>query len=182
MWEEHGENACRGLLHVLYRQKAYICQGLFLENFNNKIDSEHSSSQIQNYLSAGRMPSSSVSLTFNVSKTVQRSLNNAPKAKNIVAELFFFPHKYMHEYISMCNAFESFVLSATVFHRSISSVAQLDACPTGHQEVVGSWLRSGTILSLRLIMKSFLRSFSPFHWFKKESCQLLAKKCALSTG
>ena len=62
------------------------------------------------------------------------------------------------------------------------SVAQLDARSTGDQEGVSSRLRSGNILSLRLIMKSFLRSFSPFRWFKKGSCQLLAKECALSTG
>ena len=34
------------------------------------------------------------------------------------------------------------------------------------------------ILSWRLIMKYFLRSFSPFRWFKKGSCQFLAKECA----
>ena len=27
-------------------------------------------------------------------------------------------------------------------------------------------------------MKSFLRSFSPFRWFKKGKCQLLSKACA----
>ena len=42
------------------------------------------------------------------------------------------------------------------------SVAQSDARSTGDQEGVSSRLRSGNILSLRLIMKSFLRSFSPF--------------------
>ena len=36
----------------------------------------------------------------------------------------------------------------------------------------------GNILSWRLIMKYFLRSFSPFRWFKKGSCQFLAKECA----
>ena len=42
-------------------------------------------------------------------------------------------------------------------------VAQLDACPTGDQEVVGSTpAKVGNILSWRLIMKYFLRSFSPF--------------------
>ena len=30
--------------------------------------------------------------------------------------------------------------------------------------------------------KHFLRPFSLFRWFKKSSCQLLAKECALSTG
>ena len=62
------------------------------------------------------------------------------------------------------------------------SFAELDECLTGDQEVAGLQLQSGTILSLRLIMKSLLRSFSPFSWFKKGSCQLLAKDCALSTG
>ena len=50
--------------------------------------------------------------------------------------------------------------------------------PTGDQEVAGSTLAEvGNILSWRLIMKYFLRSFSPFRWFKKGSCQFLAKEC-----
>ena len=41
-------------------------------------------------------------------------------------------------------------------------MAQLDACPTGDQEVAGSIpAEVGSILSGRLIMKYFLRSFSP---------------------
>ena len=60
-----------------------------------------------------------------------------------------------------------------------SRLAQLDARPTGDQEVVGSTpAEIGNILSWRLIMKYFLRSFSPFRWFKKGSCQFLAKECA----
>ena len=51
--------------------------------------------------------------------------------------------------------------------------------PTGDQEVAGSTpAKVGNILSWRLIMKYFLRSFSPFPWFKKGSCQFLAKECA----
>ena len=51
--------------------------------------------------------------------------------------------------------------------------------PTGDQEVAGSIpAEVGNILSWRLIMKYFLRSFSPFCWFKKGSCQFLAKECA----
>ena len=42
------------------------------------------------------------------------------------------------------------------------SVAQADARSTGDQEGVSSRLRFGNILLLRLIMKSFLLSFSPF--------------------
>ena len=36
----------------------------------------------------------------------------------------------------------------------------------------------GNILSWRLIMKYFVRSFSAFRWFKKGSYQFLAKECA----
>ena len=51
--------------------------------------------------------------------------------------------------------------------------------PTGDQEVAGSTpAEVGNILSRRLIMKYFLRSFSPFRLFKKVSCQFLAKECA----
>ena len=60
-----------------------------------------------------------------------------------------------------------------------ASVVQLDARPTGVQEVAGlTPAEVGNILSWRLIMKYFLRSFSPFRWFKKGSCQFLAKECA----
>ena len=45
----------------------------------------------------------------------------------------------------------------------LASVAQLDARPTGDQEVAGSNpAKVGNILSWRLIMKYFLLSFSPF--------------------
>ena len=50
---------------------------------------------------------------------------------------------------------------------------------TGDQEIAGSTpAEVGNILSWRLIMKYFLRSFSPFRWFKKGSCQFLVKECA----
>ena len=52
--------------------------------------------------------------------------------------------------------------------------------PTGDQEVTGSTSAEvGNIPSWRLIMKYFLRSFSSFRWFKKGSCQFLAKEWAL---
>ena len=51
--------------------------------------------------------------------------------------------------------------------------------PTGDQEVAGSTpAEVGNILSWWLIVKYFLRSFSPFRWFKKGSCQFRAKECA----
>ena len=60
-----------------------------------------------------------------------------------------------------------------------ASVAQLDARPTRDQEVADSTpAKVGSILLWRLIMKYFLRSFSPFRWFKKGSCQFLAKEFA----
>ena len=63
--------------------------------------------------------------------------------------------------------------------REPASVAQLVPRPTGDQEVAGSNpAEVGNILSWRLNIKYFLRSFSPFRWFKKGSCQFLAKECA----
>ena len=60
-----------------------------------------------------------------------------------------------------------------------ASVAQLDARPTGDQEVAGSTpAEVDNILSWRLIMNHFLRSFSPFRWFKKDSYQFQAKEGA----
>ena len=51
-------------------------------------------------------------------------------------------------------------------------------CPTGDQVTGSTPAEVGNILSWRLIMKYFLWSFSPFRWFKKGSCQFLAKECA----
>ena len=60
-----------------------------------------------------------------------------------------------------------------------ASVARLDA-PSGWRPGGRGFnpCRGRNILSWRLIMKYFLRSFSPFRWFKKGSCQFLAKECA----
>ena len=66
---------------------------------------------------------------------------------------------------------------------SAGLVAWSDAHPPGMWMVAGSILTSGkTFFSWDLVMKMFLRPFSPFRWFKKGSCQLLAKEWALSTG
>ena len=48
----------------------------------------------------------------------------------------------------------------------------------------GIWLYQFLIVAylFTLVKKTFLRPFSLFRWFKKSSCQLLAKECALSTG
>ena len=64
------------------------------------------------------------------------------------------------------NPFQILIISyerigrLTLFHAGLGS--QSDARSTGDQEVVSSRLRSGNILSLRSIMKSFLRSLFPF--------------------
>ena len=61
----------------------------------------------------------------------------------------------------------------------LASVAQLDEHLTGDQEVVGSTPSgSATFFGGDLIMKYFLRSFSPIHLFKQGSYQFLAKECA----
>ena len=51
-----------------------------------------------------------------------------------------------------------------------------------HEAAPSSIPTSGTFFRGDLVMKTFLRPFSLFRWFKKSSCQLLAKECALSTG
>ena len=74
------------------------------------------------------------------------------------------------------------VLKVSYCDQSMSvpaSVAQLDAPSNWRQEVPGSTSAEvSNILSWRLIVKYFLRSFSPFPWFMKDSCQFLAKECA----
>ena len=62
------------------------------------------------------------------------------------------------------------------------AVARSEASSLGMQAAPSSIPTSGTFLRGDLVMKTFLRPFSLFHWFKKSSCQLLAKECALSTG
>ena len=61
-------------------------------------------------------------------------------------------------------------------------VARPEACPLDMQAVPGSIPTSGTFFRRDLVMKKILRPFSLFQCFKKSSCQLLAKECALSTG
>ena len=61
---------------------------------------------------------------------------------------------------------------------SPASVAQLDTPPTGDQEVAGSTPAGSQHSFVEIIMKYFLWSFSPFRWFKKGSCQFLAKEFA----
>ena len=52
----------------------------------------------------------------------------------------------------------------------------------GMQAAPSSIPAYGTFFRGDLVMKQFLWPFSLFCWFKKNSCQLLAKECALSIG
>ena len=62
------------------------------------------------------------------------------------------------------------------------AVARSEACSLGMQVAPSLIPTSGTFFAGNLVMKTFLRPFSLFRWFKKSGCQLLAKECALSTG
>ena len=62
------------------------------------------------------------------------------------------------------------------------AVARSEASSLGMQAAPSSIPTSGTFFRGDLVMKTFLRPFSLFRWFKKSRCQLLAKECALSTG
>ena len=64
----------------------------------------------------------------------------------------------------------------------LGAVAWSEASSLGMQAAPSSILPSGTFFRGDLVMKTFLRPFSLFCWFKKSSCQLLAKECALNTG
>ena len=70
-----------------------------------------------------------------------------------------------------------------IFHGLVpGTVARSEASSLGMQAAPSSIPTSGTFFRGDLVMKTFLRPFSLFRWFKKSSCQLLAKECALSTG
>ena len=56
-----------------------------------------------------------------------------------------------------------------------SSIESMQAAPN-------SIPTSGTFFHGDVVMKKFLRPFSLIRCFKKSSCQLLAKECALNTG
>ena len=74
------------------------------------------------------------------------------------------------------------LVSEMVLRRRPGVVARSEASSLCMQAAPSSIPTSGTFFRGDLVMKTFLRPFSFFHWFKKSSCQLLAKECALSTG
>ena len=69
-----------------------------------------------------------------------------------------------------------------ILHWGPGAVARSEASSLGMQAAPSSIPTSGTFFCGDLVMKTFLRPFSLFRWFKKSSCQLLEKECALSTG
>ena len=77
--------------------------------------------------------------------------------------------------LNIWTAYSIFILK---FKHNHMPDTQLDVNPTWSGDRGFDSRRVSNILSWRLIMKYFLRSFSPFCWFKKDSCQFLAKECA----
>ena len=78
--------------------------------------------------------------------------------------------------------FTNFYKFEVFFYKQPGAVARSEASSFGMQAAPSSIPTSGTFFRGDLVMKTFLRPFSLFRWFKKISCQLLAKECALSTG
>ena len=75
---------------------------------------------------------------------------------------------------------ESFCL---LVNKSLSSALdQLGACQTSNQEVAVKILWSYNHSFIEVDHEIFLQIFSPLCWFKKGSCHLVAKECALGTG
>ena len=62
------------------------------------------------------------------------------------------------------------------------AIARSVAMSPGNQEAPRSIRVSGTSFREGLVIKIYLRSFFLFRCFKKSICQLMAKRCALSTG
>ena len=58
-------------------------------------------------------------------------------------------------------------------------VARTEACPLGMQVAPNSNPMFGTFFHRDLVMKKIVKPFCLFRRFKKSSCQLLAKECAL---
>ena len=95
--------------------------------------------------------------------------------------------KYMQMSVSQKYLWDSSVQWRKIgllFHCFLwpGTVARSEASSLCMQAAPSSIPTSGTFFCGDLVMKIFLRPFSLFHWFKKSSCQLLAKECALSTG
>ena len=84
--------------------------------------------------------------------------------------------------LKVCYLWSTFVVPRITYGLWPGAVVRSEACSLGMQAAPSSIPTSGTFFRGDLVMKSFLRPFSLLRWFKKSSCQLLAKECALSTG
>ena len=76
--------------------------------------------------------------------------------------------------------FVGFGMKWLIFIWKLGAVAGSEASLLGMQAASSLSPMSGTFFCGDLVMKTFLRPFSLFRWFKKSSCQLLAKEPALS--
>ena len=81
-----------------------------------------------------------------------------------------------------CILFLAFFMNDLTPTGRPGAVARSKASSLGMQAAPSSIPMSCTFFRGDLVMKTFLRPFSLFRWFKKCSCQLLAKECALSSG
>ena len=86
---------------------------------------------------------------------------------------------YVHV-VFCCRAI--YVLFVFLHSMPPGAVARSEASSLGMQVAPSSIPTSGTFFRGDLVMKTFLRPFSLYRWFKKSSCQVLTKECALSTG
>ena len=75
---------------------------------------------------------------------------------------------------TMMSSFFTEILWQTSLAGLSGSVGCVSNLWSGGHSSIPTWFSN--ILSCRLIMKYFLWSFSPFRWFKKGSCQFLAKE------
>ena len=78
---------------------------------------------------------------------------------------------------TVCQSFSTFF--RYIKTQQLASVVQSDVASewwSGGRGFDPLWVLN--ILSWQFIMNYFLQSFSPFRWFKKGSCQFLAKECA----
>ena len=90
--------------------------------------------------------------------------------------------EYALNFLNTWNFRSKYVGKSKCVQNRPGAVARSEASSLGMQAAPSSILTSGTFFRGDLVMKTFLRPFSLFRWFKKCSCQLLAKECALSTG
>ena len=75
-----------------------------------------------------------------------------------------------------------YITQGSVLGSKPGCLAQSGASLTANQGIAGSNPGPATFFRSDLVMKKFIRPFSPFRWLKKGSYQLLAKEWALSTG